>query len=424
MNPKTPLDISLDPKIKLLIDIVGKFNSSLDPARLLHEIIESTKAMVEAEASSLFLLTDDGASLELTIPTGPATAQVSGKKIPADHGISGWVVQHQEPVIIEDVQKDARFKGELLKKPTFQSNNMMCVPLNNNKGTTIGVLQVINVDDGYLTKEMLTLIQTLANQAATALENVKVKQQQLASELLNKELEVATRIQAGFFPQSIPEIAGYEVAGCSIPAKDVGGDYYDIIVQPEHQQCGFVVADVTGKGVPASLLMATMRASLRANIQNNPTDLVTAMQHVNQDIFRDSPSDKFITSVYLTLHYEQHWVEYVNSGHNPPYLVKDQISTLDESGLMLGIMDPIDFPSARVSMEAGDVLVLFSDGVTEATNPAGELYSEERFEQWLIQHRKLNVEQLKEALLNEIKLFADGAEQSDDITFILLKRLS
>ena len=424
MSPKTPLDISLDPKIKLLIDIVGKFNSSLDPARLLHEIIESTKAMVEAEASSLFLLTDDGASLELTIPTGPATAQVSGKKIPADHGISGWVVQHQEPVIIEDVQKDARFKGELLKKPTFQSNNMMCVPLNNNKGTTIGVLQVINVDDGYLTKEMLTLIQTLANQAATALENVKVKQQQLASELLNKELEVATRIQAGFFPQSIPEIAGYEVAGCSIPAKDVGGDYYDIIVQPEHQQCGFVVADVTGKGVPASLLMATMRASLRANIQNNPTDLVTAMQHVNQDIFRDSPSDKFITSVYLTLHYEQHWVEYVNSGHNPPYLVKDQISTLDESGLMLGIMDPIDFPSARVSMEAGDVLVLFSDGVTEATNPAGELYSEERFEQWLIQHRKLNVEQLKEALLNEIKLFADGAEQSDDITFILLKRLS
>ncbi len=424
MNPKTPVDFSLDPKIKLLLDIVGKFNSSLDPARLLHEIIESTKAMVEAEASSLFLLTDDGASLELTIPTGPATAQVSGKKIPADHGISGWVVQYQEPVIIEDVQKDARFKGELLKKPTFQSNNMMCVPLNNNKGTTIGVLQVINVDSGYLTKEMLTLIQTLANQAATALENVKVKQQQLASELLNKELEVATRIQAGFFPQSIPEIAGYEVAGCSIPAKDVGGDYYDIIVQPEHQQCGFVVADVTGKGVPASLLMATMRASLRANIQNNPTDLVTAMQHVNQDIFRDSPSDKFITSVYLTLHYEQHWVEYVNSGHNPPYLVKDQISTLDESGLMLGIMDPIDFPSARVSMEAGDVLVLFSDGVTEATNPAGELYSEERFEQWLIQHRKLNVEQLKEALLNEIKLFADGAEQSDDITFILLKRLS
>lgn len=424
MNSKTPVDFSLDPKIKLLLDIVGKFNSSLDPARLLHEIIESTKAMVEAEASSLFLLTDDGASLELTIPTGPATAQVSGKKIPADHGISGWVVQHQEPVIIEDVQKDARFKGELLKKPTFQSNNMMCVPLNNNKGTTIGVLQVINVDSGYLTKEMLTLIQTLANQAATALENVKVKQQQLASELLNKELEVATQIQAGFFPQSIPEIAGYEVAGCSIPAKDVGGDYYDIIIQPEHQQCGFVVADVTGKGVPASLLMATMRASLRANIQNNPTDLVTAMQHVNQDIFRDSPSDKFITSVYLTLHYEQHWVEYVNSGHNPPYLVKDQISTLDESGLMLGIMDPIDFPSARVTMETGDVLVLFSDGVTEATNPAGELYSEERFEQWLIQHRKLNVEQLKEALLNEIKLFADGAEQSDDITFILLKRLS
>jgi sigma-B regulation protein RsbU (phosphoserine phosphatase) len=376
----------------------------MDPSRLLHDIIESTKGMVEAEASSLFLLSDGGKNLELTIPTGPATAEVSGKKIASDHGISGWVVQHQQPVLITDVQSDPRFQGELLSNPKFQSRNMICVPLNNNQGKTIGVLQAINIKEDFLNEEMLGLFQTLANQAATALENVHVKQQQLAAELVNKELEVATEIQARFFPQQTPNLEGYEVAGCSIPAKDVGGDYYDFIPNPEPCQHGFVVADVTGKGVPASLLMATMRATLRANIQNNPNDIVQALRQVNGDIYRDSPVDKFITSIYCNLDYESHELSYVNSGHNPPYIVRandHRIEELDQGGVMLGIMEEIDLPKASLSIGKGDILMLFSDGVTEATNPSGELFSEERFEWWLLDHNQLSAEEMKDALLED-----------------------
>jgi sigma-B regulation protein RsbU (phosphoserine phosphatase) len=397
----------------------------MDPSRLLHDIIESTKGMVEAEASSLFLLSDGGKNLELTIPTGPATAEVSGKKIASDHGISGWVVQHQQPVLITDVQSDPRFQGELLSNPKFQSRNMICVPLNNNQGKTIGVLQAINIKEDFLNEEMLGLFQTLANQAATALENVHVKQQQLAAELVNKELEVATEIQARFFPQQTPNLEGYEVAGCSIPAKDVGGDYYDFIPNPEPCQHGFVVADVTGKGVPASLLMATMRATLRANIQNNPNDIVQALRQVNGDIYRDSPVDKFITSIYCNLDYESHELSYVNSGHNPPYIVRandNRIEELDQGGVMLGIMEEIDLPKATLSIDKGDILMLFSDGVTEATNPSGELFSEERFEQWLLDHNQLSAEEMKDALLKTLQDYADGSPQSDDITFIIVKR--
>jgi sigma-B regulation protein RsbU (phosphoserine phosphatase) len=381
--------------------------------------------MVEAEASSLFLLSDGGKNLELTIPTGPATAEVSGKKIASDHGISGWVVQHQQPVLITDVQSDPRFQGELLSNPKFQSRNMICVPLNNNQGKTIGVLQAINIKEDFLNEEMLGLFQTLANQAATALENVHVKQQQLAAELVNKELEVATEIQARFFPQQTPNLEGYEVAGCSIPAKDVGGDYYDFIPNPEPCQHGFVVADVTGKGVPASLLMATMRATLRANIQNNPNDIVQALRQVNGDIYRDSPVDKFITSIYCNLDYESHELSYVNSGHNPPYIVRandNRIEELDQGGVMLGIMEEIDLPKATLSIDKGDILMLFSDGVTEATNPSGELFSEERFEQWLLDHNQLSAEEMKDALLKTLRDYADGSPQSDDITFIIVKR--
>ena len=417
--------LDLHPTIRLLLDIVGKFNSTMDPSRLLHDIIESTKGMVEAEASSLFLLSDGGKNLELTIPTGPATAEVSGKKIASDHGISGWVVQHQQPVLITDVQSDPRFQGELLSNPKFQSRNMICVPLNNNQGKTIGVLQAINIKEDFLNEEMLGLFQTLANQAATALENVHVKQQQLAAELVNKELEVATEIQARFFPQQTPNLDGYEVAGCSIPAKDVGGDYYDFIPNPEPCQHGFVVADVTGKGVPASLLMATMRATLRANIQNNPNDIVQALRQVNGDIYRDSPVDKFITSIYCNLDYESHELSYVNSGHNPPYIVRandNRIEELDQGGVMLGIMEEIDLPKATLSIDKGDILMLFSDGVTEATNPSGELFSEERFEQWLLDHNQLSAEEMKDALLKTLRDYADGSPQSDDITFIIVKR--
>ena len=417
--------LDLHPTIRLLLDIVGKFNSTMDPSRLLNDIIESTKGMVEAEASSLFLLSDGGKNLELTIPTGPATAEVSGKKIASDHGISGWVVQHQQPVLITDVQSDPRFQGELLSNPKFQSRNMICVPLNNNQGKTIGVLQAINIKEDFLNEEMLGLFQTLANQAATALENVHVKQQQLAAELVNKELEVATEIQARFFPQQTPNVEGYEVAGCSIPAKDVGGDYYDFIPNPEPCQHGFVVADVTGKGVPASLLMATMRASLRANIQNNPNDIVQALRQVNGDIYRDSPVDKFITSIYCNLDYESHELSYVNSGHNPPYIVRandNRIEELDQGGVMLGIMEEIDLPKATLSIDKGDILMLFSDGVTEATNPSGELFSEERFEQWLLDHNQLSAEEMKDALLKTLRDYADGSPQSDDITFIIVKR--
>ena len=417
--------LDLHPTIRLLLDIVGKFNSTMDPSRLLHDIIESTKGMVEAEASSLFLLSDGGKNLELTIPTGPATAEVSGKKIASNHGISGWVVQHQQPVLITDVQSDPRFQGELLSNPKFQSRNMICVPLNNNQGKTIGVLQAINIKEDFLNEEMLGLFQTLANQAATALENVHVKQQQLAAELVNKELEVATEIQARFFPQQTPNLEGYEVAGCSIPAKDVGGDYYDFIPNPEPCQHGFVVADVTGKGVPASLLMATMRATLRANIQNNPNDIVQALRQVNGDIYRDSPVDKFITSIYCNLDYESHELSYVNSGHNPPYIVRandNRIEELDQGGVMLGIMEEIDLPKATLSIDKGDILMLFSDGVTEATNPSGELFSEERFEQWLLDHNQLSAEEMKDALLKTLRDYANGSPQSDDITFIIVKR--
>lgn len=424
LNSIQSIDIQ---KLNMLMELVGKINSNLKVEPLLREIMDSAKIIMDAEASSLFLLSEDKSQLTLTVPTGPATAELSGKSIPSDQGISGWVVQNLEPVIIQDVQDDPRFVGELSVNSSFTTHNLICVPLVNHNGGVIGALQAINSKNGEaFNEDLIPVFQTLANQAAIAIENAKLQEQRIEKELLDKELEVARTIQSGFWPKEIPNIPNYRVAGCSKPAKTVGGDYFDYINIPNTNKWGFTVADVTGKGVPASLLMATMRASLRSHVENN-SSVSDSVNKVNRLIFEDSPVDKFITAVYGELDIEKHTFNYVNAGHNNPYLLdvnQHKLEKLNVGGVMLGIMDPVDLKSYSLNLDAGHKLILFSDGIPEARNKEGEFFTDEAFEHWLLEHKFLSPSQMMMNLLKTIESFAQGQAQSDDITLIIIERVS
>lgn len=413
-------------QLNLLMELIGKINSNLESDKLLREIMDSAKIIMDTQASSLFLLSDDHSKLILTIPTGPATAELSGKSIPSSQGISGWVVQNREPVIVPDVQQDPRFVGELSVQSDFITKDLICVPLINNKGTVIGALQAINKKDpDSLSENLIPIFQTLANQAAIAIENAKLQQQRIEKEIMDKELEVARTIQSGFWPKQVPNIPNYRVAGCSKPAKSVGGDYYDYIEIPDTNRWGFTVADVTGKGVPASLLMATMRASLRSHVENN-NNVGDSINKVNKLIFEDSPIDKFITAVYGELDTHTHTFNYVNAGHNNPYLLEPahhELTQLKIGGVMLGIMDPVDFKGDSIEIGPGQKLIMFSDGIPEARNKKGDFFSDEAFEEWLLEHKSLSPSQMMMNLLKTIEHFANGESQSDDITLIIIERL-
>jgi|AntRauTorckE6833_2_1112554.scaffolds.fasta_scaffold00066_28 sigma-B regulation protein RsbU (phosphoserine phosphatase) len=423
---KTTIQSINGDQLNLLMALVGKMNSNLKLETLLLDIMDSTKIIMDSQASSLFLLSDDKTRLTLTVPTGPATAEVSGKSIPSNQGLSGWVVQNREPVLVNDVQNDERFEGELSEATSFVTNDLICVPLINNEDEVIGVLQAINrKDDKEFTDELIPVFQTLANQAAIAIENAKLQEERLEKELMHKELEVARTIQSGFWPKEVPNIPNYRVAGCSKPAKSVGGDYYDYIPIPNTSRWGFTVADVTGKGVPASLLMATMRASLRSHVENN-NNVSDSINRVNKLIFEDSPIDKFITAVYGELDTENHVFNYVNAGHNNPYLLnvhQNKLTQLEVGGVMLGIMDPVDFTGDSITMEAGEKLILFSDGIPEARNTEGDFFTDEAFEEWLLDHKSLTPSQMMMNLLKTIDNFSKGQAQSDDITIIIIERV-
>lgn len=412
-------------KLNLLMNLIGKINSNLEVEILLKEIMESTKIMMDSEASSLFILSKDKKKLTLTIPTGPATAEISGKSIDSDHGIVGWVTQNEKSVVVNNVQIDHRFKGEITELNNFITRNLISVPLINHNGVLIGTLQAINRKDNKDFEEKLVpIFQSLANQAAIAIENAMLQKQLIEKERIDKELQVARIIQSGFWPKETPNIVNYSVAGCSRTAKSVGGDYYDYIKIPDSLNWGFTVSDVSGKGVPASLLMATMRASLRSHVENQ-FNVSESMKKVNKLIYEDSPIDKFITSIYGTLDTENHTFTYVNAGHNNPFIIRLEENKLEElkvGGVMLGIMDPVEFEEDTAYLNPGDKLILFSDGITEAQNTKGEFFEDERFEEWLLTNKNKSPFNMMIDLLNDLVEFSNGEPQSDDITIIILER--
>jgi sigma-B regulation protein RsbU (phosphoserine phosphatase) len=237
-----------------------------------------------------------------------------------------------------------------------------------------------------------------------------------------KELEIAKGIQQSFLPDAAPEIADVEIAAKNVPALEVGGDFYDFIPLGK-DRWGLVIADVSGKGVPAALFMALSRTLIRASTLAN-ADPAVAIGHANQLICEDSKTSMFVTLFYAILDSRAMTLNYVNAGHNPPLLLKDTSSDvvlLKAKGIALGVIDDVDLQSVRVDLRPGDVLVLYTDGVTEAINNREEEFGEDRLLRVITENRALPAEEILEKILAAITAFAGNRPQHDDITLMVLR---
>ena len=259
-----------------------------------------------------------------------------------------------------------------------------------------------------------------------ALENSRLTAQ-IAAEVANRvqrnrELDLARDVQQRLFPQVYPQIPGLDYAGACRPALGVGGDYYDFI-RLSDAELGIAIGDVSGKGIPAALLMATLRAYLHGQTRRRVTDLAEVMVNLNRLVYESSAANRYATFFYAQYDSSTRVLEYVNAGHNPPLIFRTHsdrqaVLRLDPSGPVIGLMPDCSYIQQRVTLEDGDVLVLFTDGITEAMNAAGDEWGEERLTQVIGANRALPARELIDRIVHTSDRFVAGAAQYDDMTLI------
>ena len=273
---------------------------------------------------------------------------------------------------------------------------------------------------GY-SKSDAEFVSSLGSLAIISIENARLFKETLEKQRLEKDLETARNIQNNLLPKTIPKLPNFEISAFNRSARMVGGDYYDI-VKLDSNRILFAIADVSGKGVPAALLMANIQAFLKSICKMN-LPLAEATNLLNDLVAENTTMGSFITFFWGILDNEKHELTYVNAGHNPPLLVRDsQITKLKKGGMILGVMQTtIQYISETVTLESGDALVLFTDGITEAMNTKWEEFSDERLEELVRLKYQEDSQNLLSHIKTDVENFTKGAEQSDDITSLVIK---
>lgn len=268
------------------------------------------------------------------------------------------------------------------------------------------------------------LLQAIARQVQASIENVYLLGQSLEKERIEKELALAATIQQRIIPKELPEIADYEIAGINIPSKEVGGDYYDCI-NIGKDKYALIIADVAGKGISAALLVNTLNAALYSYLEFD-LPLTDLADKLNKLIFKSSPADKYITFFIAVLNSKTGELDIVNAGHNPAFLLRGNgdIEQVGAGGIGLGMLDfGIPYAGESLTIEPGEKLFLYTDGIPEAMNSTDEEYSDDRMLEFVKDHSEKNPPDFIKLIVEDVKRHVGDAQQSDDITSLFIKRI-
>jgi len=349
--------------------------------------------------------------------------KLKNQKIQVSKSIINMALDKNSAVLTYDAQADTRFR---MQDSIIKSNihSAMCVPLWNNKE----IIGIVYSDRIYLldrySDEDLKLLTLLSNLAAIKIENAKLFEESIEKERMEKELELAAQIQKNFLPKENPECENFEIAGTNIPCHQVGGDYYDFITIDPHR-LGIIIADVSGKGVSSSLLMAFLRGALHSEVHPQ-YKLKEMAAKLNNFVHRSSAINRFITCFFCELNKKSGELRYVNAGHDPPLILnrKKEIHPLESCGLCLGAFPSATYKEKKVTLSPGDMALLYTDGITESRNKEKKEFDKEGLIKLLRKHSNLPPQKLQEKILDEINSFTAGAEQIDDMTLVIIKRIS
>jgi serine phosphatase RsbU (regulator of sigma subunit) len=331
------------------------------------------------------------------------------------------VINDKSSMLVRDAQLDDAFKGRM-SIVEQKVHTMMAAPLQSKER----IVGLIYLDSPFIlrefTKDDLDLLTVMANIAAIRIENARLAEVEAAERIMQRDLSQAAEIQGRMLPARAPTVSGVELAGFNVACRTVGGDYYDFFPYPSGK-VGLTLGDVSGKGMPASLLMMQLHARVQL-LAEDPGNLGAFMVRLNKATCANCPSNRFITFFFCVLDPATGDLAFANAGHNPPILVRanGDAEMLDGGGPVLGILSIAPYSELHARLEHGDMLVLYSDGVTEANNAAYDEFDEERFIEVLKAHRHELAVKIVEAVTKALTEFCAGAPQADDITLVVAKR--
>ncbi|MBD3378455.1 SpoIIE family protein phosphatase [candidate division KSB1 bacterium] len=406
-----------------LIQVGTLVNSSLDLNEVLNLVMEKAQSVMHSEASSVMLVNHQVNMLECKVALGQVGHEVQKTiHLKKGQGIAGWVWEHKKALIVPDVTKDERFFSQIDEKSGFKTKSILTVPLLV-KDKIIGVAQVINRNDGQeFDQQDLELFQTFASQVAMAIETARMHAIALEQERLEQQLEVARTVQQSFMPTHFPVMAGekFQLAAKTIQAAAVGGDFYDAFALDE-DHLGLLIGDVSGKGIPAALLMARLMSDIRALVREfrDPRGLMTAM---NTSLAEKSQQGLFVTLFYVVVNIKSGQVQYSNGGHIPMLHTRGSATRFlhGQKGTPLGIFEHADFETRTFTLSPGDKLLLLTDGIHEARNVQGEFYGLDRVKTSMTRPWE-SAEQWLDDLIEIVNTFASGRIQHDDMTALVFR---
>ena len=404
----------LDKKIQelnTLFDYGKELNSTLDVDKILNLLTYAVMGELVVGRCMVFL--KDDSHMQLKIYKGmkldPDSADETFQRCLHELG------HVQIPFIVEEI--------ELPDKLFFLTkNDIKIVAPMKIQDETKGILAIgEKISRQKFRKDELEFLYTLGNQAIISLENARLFQETLEKQRMEEELNIAREIQQGLLPKVCPEPAGFQIHGINIPSLHVGGDYFDCIKFDDHH-FGICIADVSGKGAPASLLMSNLQAGLHA-LCSAQCDIAEMTSKINNLIYKNTGMDKFITFFYGLLNCIDRSFTYVNAGHNPPLLcnVAGVIELLPVGGLLLGMMPHMSYDTEKIMLKPGDVILLFTDGINEAMNAEEEDFGDLRIQNILKHHILSSSKTIVDTITKEVRKFAGKSPQSDDITLVCIK---
>lgn len=392
-------------ELEALYDVGLAIASTLELQELYEEILLRAASLLDARRGALYTLDDGVHRLHRTF--------------------GGDALEEVDP---EDPRLRQVLQGKPVDEPRLLpgATHILAVPIEV-EGTSRGVLAVGDKESrrgvGPFPEADRRTLSLFANQAAIALENARLHRQALEKERLERELDLAAEIQRQLLPARLPELPGFELAGWSRPARHVGGDFYDMVPLPL-DSLGLVVADVSGKGMPAALLVSTLRSGLRLLLDQMEAG-PALLERLNRHIHESSGSNRFITFCLVHAMPGSGDLTYLNAGHNPALLIRAATGEADElepSGLPLGMLPGATYETLSARMERGDLLCMYSDGITECPSPGDEEFGTERLADLLRELREEPLDAVVQAIDRATGAFACGRPQADDQTVVLLRR--